>query len=168
MTTNISIDPPSAQLQRLEATSPMTARIALAIDDQPRSLGNQYLLIALPLGSVQIEHPRQLFTQFIRERFALAGIEAEIVNQEATADLTVSLHDISLSAYDLVLTRRLVATVELMVASPGVEGLVLSESATEFRQFGFEPQLKPLLVEALRAVCDRLLPLVNTRRRKTL
>lgn len=159
MTTTISVSPPNSALQRLEQLSPLYTRVALNVADQPLSVGNQYLLVGLPLGAIQLDQPRQLLAQFIRERFALAGIRAEIVESGDTADFTVGIANLSLSAFDLVLTRRLVAEVDLKFDVPGVSSVIVRDGASELRQFGFEAQLKPLLVEALRAVCDRLVAL---------
>lgn len=162
------MDPPSEEFLRLERLAPYTAIVSIDTPPEPLSVGSQFLLILLPFGSIEVSQPRELLSQFLRERSALVGIKVlEMPPNTISGQTSIALKTVSLSAYDLLLTRHLVAKVELEVKGQDVTPLILRGESSEFRQFGFEPQLKPLLVEAFREACDHVVQFLKVRRNST-
>lgn len=117
--------------------------------------GYQYLLVLFPLGRVTVEDPSGEVFSVLYPMLATRGIRP--VHPEDCANcplLTLNLSDLSLSAFDFLVTRRVRAHVRLEAVLRSGSGTLLwesevEESAGNLRQYGFAPQLRSALDQAL-------------------
>jgi len=141
----LSVDPGLIRLSNLNH-KPLSLLVTNHISDKSAAVGHQFLLFALPLGSVQIPDPGADLYNKAYESLSLAGYKISS-DQGLYPRLSLSLKSISLSAYDLFFTRRVHAAVSTLVTLqqaadlPALEA-ELSCSESEFRQYGFEAELK--------------------------
>jgi len=151
--TPASLDP---NLSRLERTAERSVTLRVSPVNDPLEVGHQYLFVVVPFGAIYLTDPSRAIEAAVRLELALAGMSAEPVRERSThPTVTVALTAASVTAYDLIVTRRIRAHVALTVVvqgagdSPAVTFETEGASAS-FERFGFAPQLTAAFSEALR------------------
>ncbi len=129
-----------------------------------QSIGNQFLLLAIPFGNVYVNYPAQtwLGTQLSQE-FAVRGFRVRFVESPEKAQVRVCLQGLSLNAFDLLFTRIIAARLSAnLILRDAATALTteqdLEGSTTRFRRFGFSEQLQ----SALYAASDELVSKIVT------
>lgn len=114
-------------------------------------VGHQYLLIAFPFGRISLENPSKHLAHAIFRELAIAGFrprEAGI----SEADLIVRCDDLSLTAYDFLFFRRIIAALDLTITrkeGPNAgDSHIFSHSAAN-KAFAFFRQLDHVWDDAL-------------------
>ena len=94
--------------------------ISIAVDcPVDEIVGHQYLFIIFPFGRISIEHPGNHLRNHLYVAMAEAGLKPLLVNTEQ-ADLRVTCNVMSLTAYDLLFVRRIVAALQVTLSLPGI------------------------------------------------
>ena len=146
ITSNISqnsLEPASIKLAHLQ-TKTLGLKVTKTIDNYA---GHQYLLFIIPFGKVKIKDPvNDIFNITFRE-LALRGFQVA----EANNQLEIEINDLSLSAYDLFLTRNLSSELSIsckLYRNGKLSKISLQKSTlSRFKSYGFEQQLKSLWQE---------------------
>jgi hypothetical protein len=101
--------------------------------------GTQFLLFILPFGTTSAEHAPQELSNRIAEQLILNGIHYSNAHSAPPPILKVSILSVSMTAYDLLLTRRLVSRVEISTnIQPAPEAIPLTAQYT-FSRAIFSP-----------------------------
>ncbi len=107
--------------------------------------GNQYLLF-FPFRRIYLENPAEFFSRKAHVAAALEGKRIEY--SERNPDLELIVEEVSLSAFDLFVTRKIVASITVRASiddqlSP--HALTFSESDSDFVRYAFSDSLHSLL-----------------------
>lgn len=161
--------PPEAALPRLEQLAPRLATLSLCPQAQAMQsarLGNQYLFFVLPFGQIYLdkEAGRDWISERARKSLALAGYRtlspssspsslSMASSRQVHAEIILCPEYLQVSAFDLLLLRRIVADIKIHVyikrpGSPLAFEEVLHGRAVHFRKFGFGPDLQKVFEEA--------------------
>lgn len=124
--------------------------------------GHQYLLVMFPLGRVTVEDPSGEVFSTLYPMLASRGVKP-VRPGDCTACplLSLNLSDLSLSAFDLLVTRRVRARVRLEAALHSASGALLwvtsvGGSSSTLRHYGFAPQLRSALDKALSEALEQI------------
>lgn len=127
--------------------------------------GYQYALFAFPLGRVFIDAPeQQIYSEFAKELTLRGYAPINYIDQtkkNVAKKVIINIKKISLNAYDFFFFRRLVSVIALDVVL-FQDNLVLGraeilEKNSEYRSFGFEPQLTRLFNKTLKSASNEAL-----------
>lgn len=153
-----AIPPPELNpaIARLERTADRAVGLSLVAPPGPLKLGHQYLGIAVPFGSIISAEPAQALERVAKAELALAGIRTTTPGRAPEGiEVTFELTDAAVTAYDLLVVRRISAraTVRVRVASPHPTAPPRAFEATgesgTFARFGFAPELTAAFNAAL-------------------
>jgi hypothetical protein len=136
---------------KLNQLSSHPVQLKVIAPDSPITLGHQYLLIAIPFGTVSLLTPKQVIFDKTFAQLTLKGFRVE-GKSSASPLLEVTLKDLSATAYDLIVTRRVRSLVKISIRmqDAALDRQCLGEGrAAEYRRFGFEPQLTRVMDRAL-------------------
>lgn len=158
VTTHISLPPPDPSLPRLERTAERALSLRVSPPKTPLKLGHQYLGVVVPFGSIYLTEPTRAVEDALRLELALAGIRAVSAGDAmGLPTVTVTLAAASVTAFDLIVTRRVHALAVLTVVAqradrtfPPLSFEARGENAA-FERFGFAPELRTAFGEALRS-----------------
>lgn len=170
--TGITVPPPDAATARLAALAPHGIRLAVVGSNAPLPVGHQYLFVAIPFGAISLIDPQIALRRALSTELAIGGIQALPEGTDAAVPVvTVTPLDLQVSAFDLLFTRRVSATVRLgvTVALPAQPGsavtLEVGGKSGSFERFGFTPQLSNALREALQEAGQELVTTLQSSRR---
>lgn len=105
------IEPSPLSSQSLELAQSSQRKISIHIQSEVSSIiGYQYALIILPLGQISFKDAKASFYASLVEELAIRNI-AIATNQSQS--LILKIKKISISAYDLIIVRRISCTIEL-------------------------------------------------------
>jgi hypothetical protein len=156
VSTELPFAPLEPAVVRLATVAEHGVNLRVTVNTSPLRLGHQYLFLAIPFGSISLPHPSTVLTDALYRELAVAGIRAVPDGNEAgLPTLTVSVRDLSTSAYDLLFVRRVTASAELSAilttseAGSSPLGFDTSGESSSFERFGFKPQLEAALGGAL-------------------
>ena len=126
------------------------------------SLGHQFLFIVIPFGRVVAPELTALVRESARTRLALAGIRAVSPalggERGALPRLHLRIADASVTAWDLLLTRRASASLTLTATMSGAGALTARGAADRFVTYAFARELGAVLEAAVGEALDDLLP----------
>ena len=128
-------------------------------DDQPLALGSQWTLIALPLTSLEVEHPGEWLRDSLTRRAALVGAGVDFGGCHQDHSYELSDLELHLSAYDLLLTRVIRANVSVVVTTQAGISRRMTASSTKLMLFPFPKALARELSAVLGTLSDRVLAL---------
>lgn len=170
--TGITVPPPEAATLRLAALAPHGIRLEVTGSNTPLSVGHQYLFVAIPFGAISLIAPQTALRRALSTELAIGGIQALPEGSDAAVPVvTVTPLDLQVTAFDLLFTRRVSATVRLgvTVALPthpeSVVTLEVRGESGSFERFGFTPQLSHALGEALQEAGQELVTTLQSSRR---
>jgi len=165
-TTPLTSPPLETTLFKLAALAPRPVHLVAEAAEGSLRVGHQYLLLAIPFGSIELTDPVRSLERAAFTELALAGVRPVIgPTGDGLPRFVVRVKDIGVSAYDLIVTRRVTATVTLEASLPSKGGsapTLIETTSTHgsYERFGFAPQLSAALDEALHgAVRDAVLAL---------
>lgn len=170
--TGISVPPVTPAIERLAALASHGVRLSVAAPTAPLALGHQYLFVAIPFGSISLMEPQTTLFRALSTELAIAGIRALPAEGDSAAPMvTVAPIDLRLTAFDLIFTRRVGASVRLQVTvsspdptEPALHFEASGESGS-FERFGFTPELSNALSEALSQAGRELVTALQSARR---
>lgn len=170
--TKLSIPPPEAAIERLAALAPRGVRLAVAAPSAPVELGHQYLLVVIPFGSIALIDPHTSLRRALSTELAIGGVRTVPEGLGSPAPLvTVTPIELSVTAYDLLLVRRVTAAAHFAVTvtfpdrtEPELRFEASGESGS-FERFGFAPELSQALGEALTQAGRTLVTTLQSSRR---
>ncbi len=172
ISTGLTVPPPEAATLRLAALAPHQIRLVVTGSSTPLSVGHQYLFVAIPFGAISLIDPQTALRSALSTELAIGGIQVLPEGSDAAVPLvTVTPTDIRVTAFDLIFTRRVSATVRLGVSvtpPDRPESAVTLEVGGEsgsFERFGFTPQLAYALREALQEAGQQLATTLQSSRR---
>ena len=157
--------PPSELARLLEVNNyPLTVALQGAIDD---TIGNQFVLIGLPLGAISGAEAAEIFQHELTTQLALAGFSPRLAAIDSSIDphLSITFEQVTLHAYDLLLTRRISCTLlvrgaltmpEQRTTGPLRAAAVQWESS-EHERFAFGEQLGKAFRRCASATARQLL-----------
>jgi hypothetical protein len=141
---------------------PLSLHIACPVDD---IVGHQYLFVVFPFGRISVPAAAQILADTTYTKAALLGYSPSFVAAEGR-QLAVQCDEISVSAYDFLVTRRVSIVVKLSARSRDRRGnwhaAEVSEHSAEFRRFAFGPILEHKLAETFDIAVDKLLHKLET------
>lgn len=149
--------PPTLQgVKRLAESGYRPLALSVAAEGVSGTAGHQFLLFVLPFGKISVPEAEQWVYDAAYLELAKRGYRP-LPKTSATRslpELRLGLEALDLSAYDLLIMRRLHCRVRLAATLYGVDGAPLRHYSTEssessFKRYGFEPQLKEILGRAL-------------------
>lgn len=165
--TPLASTPLSEPTFRLAALGQRPVRVTVIGPAAPRSVGHQFLMVAIPFGRIELSDPVKAVERAAFAELAVAGIRPVIGPAGAgLPTVELRLKDASVSAFDFIVTRRVAAAVTVEAAlhragSP-TERIVVERSgdSSSLERFGFTPQLSAAFDDALHsAVRDAVLAL---------
>lgn len=170
--TKLSIPPPEAAIERLAGLAPRGVRLAVAAPITPVQLGHQYLLVVIPFGSIALIDPQTSLRRALSTELAIGGVRTVPEGSSSPAPLvTVTPIELSVTAYDLLLVRRVTAAAHFAVSvafpdrtEPELHFEASGESSS-FERFGFAPELSQALGEALTQAGRTLVTTLQSSRR---
>ncbi len=112
--------------------------------------GWQFMLFILPVGRVTVEQPLYHLERALINQFGLAGLKIQSTDP-SEAQLIIKLEEVSVTAYDLLFTRRIVAGVRLSCRRQiGPESLkfTIFQKHAEFARYAFQKELTATLERA--------------------
>lgn len=167
------LDPPPSDPVVAQLSARNRTELQLEVSALPSStrVGSQFLLVLLPMKGVYLGDGGAGQVELtLRRALALAGYRVTTSLPDATAapaarvtpKLRVTVLGLSLSAYDLLLTRRVSATLSLkgeLLDAQGqpIRSTQITASEAEFARYGFAPQLERQLRSASETAIQLLL-----------
>lgn len=118
--------------------------------DVDEIVGHQFLFVIFPFGRISLEDPKKHLSHALYREIAVAGFSPH-ETEEKDANLIVRCTDLSLSGYDYLLFRHIVATLELSIERPLIYAstpVVTYTRAGAFKAFAFHQQLEHLWTQA--------------------
>lgn len=129
------------------------------------TIGHQYVLFFLPFGNIKLEfYPYDLYKKLYTEITLLGYKPINIIDQNsrnvAYPILNININDISLTAYDFLITRRLVCKMNVS-ATISKNNRILNTwhgitHESEIRSYGFKPQLEKVYNICLKNITNKL------------
>jgi hypothetical protein len=147
--------PPEAQRLIALAHREVSISVHCPVDE---IVGHQYLLILLPFGRISIAEVDQHLKNALVTELSQSGIAVRFVAHDQNADLVIRCNALSLSAYDLIFVRRIVAQLSLQVShklSPDFS-IPYEIQESEYRSFAFHAQLERLLHKLFSVAVQRV------------
>ncbi len=157
---------------KLSALSRRPVHLLIDASTGTLHLGHQYLLIIIPFGRVALQDPTQFIFDRAFEALAIRGFRVDNNNAAFAPTVRLQLEDLSVTAYDLLFTRRLRASIKLSLTTASADDTPLlhcsaqSEEST-FARFGFAPQLTQVLQRALDKALNEVLSCADGSMRRT-
>lgn len=131
------------------------------------SLGHQYLAILFPMGEIRHESLEQTLMQKLYTELAQRGYRPRIdvvrdYRNMETDELTVDLANIQLTAYDLLMTRKVVSKVKLRGEYDSLRVNIpltytISSAYSEYKTMPFQAQLQRILEKSIESSVRDLL-----------
>ncbi|NLF24886.1 MAG: hypothetical protein GX589_04415 [Deltaproteobacteria bacterium] len=155
--------PASAKLAALN-TRPMFLKITNTLPSS--TSGHQYLFLVLPFGAVEVKDPALRIWDAAFTKLSLRGYRPIAPGTGGSAitapTLEIKLTGLQTSAYDLLVSRRIVCRVDIassLISSAGVtlRGWEASGRSTAFKGLAFAPELEWVLGQALDQALDETL-----------
>lgn len=136
-------------------STPLALQIKAYAEPETSAVGHQFLLVLLPFGSVRFDSPTEYTRSELYRRLAILGYRpmSSSTTSQNVPTLEVEIQSLSLNAYDLIVTRRVVADVRLRLVLRNALGAeqvsqeVAGHSA-QFHRFGFRTELTEALETA--------------------
>lgn len=162
VTTELASGKTAPEVTRLASLSARKLEVAVEEVEDPHPLGSQFMLLVIPFGRIVLPDPERRVATAIERSLAIRGTRALLVDAPGPGSLAVSIEALEISAYDLLVTRRLSGRVRLSGTLIGRDGhprrhYTSEASESSFRRYGFEPQLEEVLSGALHQAVEELL-----------
>lgn len=158
--TDLPTQPTPIKVFELAAVNPRPLRLEVTPfpDD---SLGHQFLLLMVPFGSIYIPDTAGTVERNLYTNLALQGYKP-IINKGTELGLKVTVENIQVTAYDLLVIRRIVSRVKLRGEILNHQGQILRSSTINeefiyFKTFAFGTQLEHAYSKALDAASKALI-----------
>jgi hypothetical protein len=155
--TRIAPRPVPAEAQRLIALAQRNVSISVdcPVDE---IVGHQYLLIILPFGRISIAEVDQHIKNALVTELSQSGIAVSFIARDQNPDLVIRCNTLSLSAYDLIFVRRIVAHLSLQVSHKHSLDISIPYEIgeSEYRSFAFHAQLERTLLKLLSSAAERV------------
>jgi hypothetical protein len=120
--------------------------------EEPAHAGMQYILGIIPFGTVSIASPALAINDSLSEQL--------IIHRRSLGDQQLSINSVSLTAYDLIFTRRLVCSIEAELKDKDAT-LPINLRFTGFARFGFEKQLSAHWIRCRREFARKIVALLE-------
>jgi hypothetical protein len=156
VSTELPPKPMAPQFMRLNSLSSGGIRLNVVSKLSSPSAGHQYLLVIIPFGSVSVPSPEQRVWNASALKLALAGVRIVPAGDERAQALTITIEELRVNAFDLLVTRHVSARVRISALWHGTN-LSAEGSQAEFRRVGFGPQLEDELDRAVSIAVDSVL-----------
>lgn len=144
--------------------STRSLKIKLELPNSDASVGHQYLLLLIPFGDVSLAEPAQHIFNPLYTKLTLRGYRPLLDDAVGRPVKTLRLiaENISVTAYDLIFVRRIVARLKMTALLEDEHGQVLQRwtsdvSERSFNSYGFKPQLQRCLDKAVDRALDESL-----------
>jgi hypothetical protein len=147
------LEPPSG-LEKLEAVSDTTVPIRLQTNGlQERSLGFQYLFMAIPVSRIYVPHLQSDVRQQLAVAGGLRGYRFTDASDSSNLLLEIAIEELSVNGYDLLVVRKPTSSVT-MKARLSKDGQVVRECVESYRSsnsahYAFAGELQHALSESL-------------------
>lgn len=159
MQTTLQSSPPPAAVYSLAAGNPDPISISVSAAHAQDSVGHQFMLLVLPFGTISLADPAEDLFNSLAQSLTLSGfrpIRKLAGDRPASSQplLHARLVSASVSAFDLLVTRRVKAEVEVCaelskpLAQPSRQACYRGSSTT-WKRFGFQPELQSVFDKAL-------------------
>ncbi|MBN8548170.1 MAG: hypothetical protein J0M12_02520 [Deltaproteobacteria bacterium] len=144
--------------------NPLHLEVSLA--EPTSSLGNQYVLIAIPFGRIDSDNVIVLVQRALYTKLALRGYTPLVSQPESNAfganaqRLSVTIKDPQASAFDLLVTRHLSCSLDLKAQFSKQGSYRLGNGEGSFEHFGafaFQKEMSLCFTRALDIALDQLL-----------
>jgi hypothetical protein len=150
---SIESRPLEPQIHELAAENSSVLATRITAPAPSDGIGFQFVLVALPIGRVAAGESSLMFSRLAYQKLALCGYRPILETSSATSTTTthillLELDDLSASAYDLLVMRRLVCHVSIK-AQFGTTHLDGAASKSMFRSTGFSKDLSACVKETL-------------------
>lgn len=156
-----------SDINQLSSVNRRQIRVLVESNKDLITLGHQYLLLIFPFGRIVLPANSQLPRSSTKKVLALKGYRViHCHDQSQNPDLIIRVKRLTLTAYDLLFFRRLVARVALEAKRRKIDGTYTSliettQSKSDFAKFGFSQQLTPLFRQTFEDTLNKLLPALN-------
>ena len=115
MTTNLSLNEVNEDLARLSYTNSTPVCINIKGELQ-NSLGHQYVIPFIPVGEINLENsPKTYLYTSMYKVLSLANFSPKFNSNACKDILNINIQDMSLTAYDLFFTRRIVGEIKYQI-----------------------------------------------------
>lgn len=153
ITTKLESNDISEDLKRLSYANwnPVCVNV---VGDLSKSLGHQYVVPFIPVGKIVLEKsPRSFIYSSIFKVFSLAHFSPTLSSNKCRDILTINVKDLSLTAYDLFFTRRIVGTIKYQIVYTR-NGVLhnMKEDAVKtsyYKRYAFKSELEYVLNKLL-------------------
>lgn len=160
--TNLDQAPLSLNDFQLAASSKETICLTTKLMEGAELGGNQYALIGLPLGEVGISEPEYAVRNGIYRALSFANIKPILevpCKDSSLGTLEVEVRELSISAYDYLFTRKLVAETSFRLTHadprrPIPKTIVAHGEFVQWKSTGFAPELKRALAKSIAQAAD--------------
>ncbi len=161
--------PPGVKPEVIALAESSNREIILKVTNsfQLDSLGHQYLGILFPAGEIRHEFLEQALLQKLYTELTLRGFRPRIdlertPNNIKIDQLKVDLANVQLTAYDLLMTRKVVSKVKLKADFDSLRinvpiSYTMSSAYSEYKTMPFKAQLQRILDKSLDASIKDLL-----------
>ena len=166
MKTNLLSTALPPKIFTLAATNRNPIHIQVVLLDPQPTIGNQYLLLGIPFGSIESDNVTVLVQRALYTKLAVKGY-TPLVDQSSGsvfgADapvLAVRIQNPQASAFDLLVTRHLSCSLDLKAELSKPGGIRLGKGEGTFEHFGafaFQKEMSLCFTRALDLALDRLL-----------
>lgn len=161
VTTTIDVRPLHPKVQEVLEYNELRPIALVVRNEADRTLGHQYLFLALPLGTVTHSDVSVALQNALVTELSLSGFRP-LPPGPARLTLEVALRQMQLSAYDLLVVRRLYSEVILSAVVRDANGAVLRSASavskdSQYRPFGFKKELSSLFDKVLREGVSNLI-----------
>ena len=149
---------------RLAATNRRPLHLMLPGNTEELSAGHQYLLFFIPFGRVVIEHPEEHLRSAAYRGLSLNGYNP-LVDAAAAGNIPsmqFSLTGVQVSAYDFLITRKIVCDIQVEVRRYSAQGELerVAEgrvAETDFVRYAFAPELQTVFLKAMDGAVEQAL-----------
>ena len=122
----------------------LTVNSKLKVSD---SIGNQYLMVLIPFGSIKTGGAKHILTNSALEKLSLLGFKPKLSDNMSQNSLTLYINDIKLTAYDYFVVRKILCEIDVTGELRDSSGQVIrlsSQKVTEssYKKFAFRPELE--------------------------
>ena len=147
--------------KKLAALNRQKINVRVTLAKEFKTLGHQYLFLLIPYGQIQHHSVKQLISDAIYRELSISGFSPQIVFEESPKKvssllpqkplLEINVKDLSLTAYDLLVTRKVTGRIDLtskLILAKGETDypeIRIQENYSEFKSLPFKIQLERIL-----------------------
>lgn len=162
--TKIENDAINRDLVTLAYNLPESINVKIDCLNNQSNLGNQYILLGIPIGNIEIEDPKTFVWRSLYKNFALNGLRPIAAESDYSFPMiNICVTEFTSNAFDLLFIRRLVSTLNYQatyyrsdLSSPVYLNDRFSVSSWELKAFKpeIEHSVSSLLDNVMKSLID--------------